>query len=181
MWHQIEDQLQMPQNFNQYLRTLQALFFALLAGQILATAVLYFIEKPVAGNEIASSTVPEKTMTLALVVLAGLAYFLYHKKVESARVQTGLKEKLSDFRMACILKWAPLEVGTLSSAVLYFLTGKMFFVGMAVTVIAMFASQFPSRQRIITELDLSATEQMTLDDPNEIVAEALRSWGTQFQ
>ena len=94
------------------------------------------------------------------------------KKLESAQAQTTLKEKLTDYRAACILKWAPLEGGALISAALFFITGNAFFLGSVTMLIVFFAIQFPSRQRLINDLDLTATEQMILDDPNAVVYDA---------
>jgi hypothetical protein len=41
-------------------------------------------------------------------------------------------------------------------------------------MIVLFATQFPSRQRLVNDLDISANEQMRLDDPNAMVAQSRR-------
>lgn len=162
----------MPQNFAQYFRSLQILFFALLAGQILVTITLFTVYEPSTSGEFSDEETLRFIFPLLVIMLAGLAFFLYRKKLESARAQPTLKEKLMDYRVAGVLKWAPIESATLISVVLFFISGKQYYLYAAIAIIAIFATQFPSRQRLVNELDLSASEQMTLDDPNAEVAES---------
>jgi len=162
----------MSQNFSQYFRALQILFFALLIGQISVVVVFYIVHTPVESEGVQHDKTFMLILTMALVLLSGFAFFMNRKKLESARAQTTLKEKLTDYRAACIIKWAPLEAGALISAVLFFVTGNAFFLSFAATMIAFFATQFPSRQRLINELDLTAAEQLTLDNQDAIVYDA---------
>lgn len=162
----------MSQNFAQYFRALQILFFALLIGQISVVIVLYLTYEPRESDASQDVTTFKLALTILLALLAGISFFMNRKKLESARAQTTLKEKLSDYRAASILKWAPLEGGALISAVLFFVTGNVFFLGFATMMIVFFATQFPSRQRIINDLDLTATEQIILDDPDAVVYDA---------
>ena len=163
----------MQQNFSQYFRALQILFFALLAGQIGVTILLYLIHTPPAVD--ASWTQEVATwLPLLLALQAGLAFFLSRKKRESARSESTLEAKLDGYRVASIPKWALLEGGTLISAVLFFAWGDITFLYYAGIMIALFATQFLSRQRLVDDLDLSASEQMILDDPNTIVAQSKR-------
>ncbi|MCC6281508.1 MAG: hypothetical protein IT262_12965 [Saprospiraceae bacterium] len=164
----------MPQNFAQYFRTLLILFSALLFGQVAVVAIFYFIIKPPVNEQVLPYDTVVQVLPVVLLLLAGLAFFFNRKKLEAARAQSDIKGKLADYRAASILKWGPVESGTLISAVLFFLTGKILFVYYAVAMIALFATQFPSRQRLISELDLSVNDQMILDDPNAEVAETAR-------
>lgn len=163
----------MSQNFSQYFRALQILFFALLAGQILVAATVYMVYEP------ATLENPDAKLYIDLfgvfaLAMAGLAFFLNRKKLETARQQTDMKQKLADYRTACILKWALIEGATIMSVVLFFVTGKTNFLGIASVLIVYFATQFPSRQRLVRELDLSVSERMMLDDPNAMVADTGR-------
>jgi hypothetical protein len=163
----------MTQNFSQYFRALQILFFALLAGQIGVTILLYVVHTP---PTVDASWAQEVTtwLPLLLVLQAGLAFFLSRKKLESARSQPTVEGKLEGYRVASILKWALLEGGTLISVVLFFVLGNITFLYYAGMMIVLFATQFPSRQRLVNDLDISANEQMRLDDPNAMVAQSRR-------
>lgn len=162
----------MSQNFAQYFRSLQILFFALLIGQITVVTVLYLTYEPRESDVPQDATTFKIALTILIVLLTWISFFMNRKKLESAQAQTTLKEKLTDYRAACILKWAPLEGGALISAALFFITGNAFFLGSVTMLIVFFAIQFPSRQRLINDLDLTATEQMILDDPNAVVYDA---------
>ncbi len=168
----------MPQNFSQYFRALQILFFSLLFGQIGIISVLYFVRQPVVGEQLLQQDFIIKMLPVGLVLLMGIAFFLSRKKLESARNQATLKEKLAGYRAASIMKWAPVEGGTLICAVLFFVHNNITFLYFAVAMLVLFATRFPSRQRLINELDLNANEQMTLDDPNAEVAETPNRYGT---
>ena len=161
----------MSQNFSQYFRTLQILFFSLFFGQIGIISVLYFVRQPPVVEQLLQQDFILKVLPVGLVLLMGLAFFLNRKKLETARNQATLKEKLAEYRAASIMKWAPLEGGTLICAVLFFVNNNITYLYYAVVMLALFATRFPSRQRLMSELDLSVNEQMTLDDPNAEVAE----------
>ncbi|HOY06472.1 MAG TPA: hypothetical protein PLO67_13770 [Saprospiraceae bacterium] len=163
----------MQQNFSQYFRSLQILFSALLVGQIVVMVIIYNIQEPPAGDMAFKNTVA-KWLPLLLIVQAGLAFFLNRTKLETARSKSTIEEKLEDYRIASVLKWALLEGGTLISIVLFFVWGPVLFFYYAIIMAALFATQFPSRQRLINELDISANEQMILDDPNAMIAQSKR-------
>jgi hypothetical protein len=163
----------MQQNFSQYFRSLQILFFALLVGQISVMIIVYNIRETPVGD-MAFIDMVAKWLPLLLIVQAGLAFFLNRQKLETARSKSTVAEKLETYRIASVLKWALLEGGTLISIVLFFVWGATPFIYYAIVMAALFATQFPSRQRLINELDISANEQMILDDPNTMVAETKR-------
>ena len=160
----------MQQNFSQYFRALQILFFALLAGQTGMMIVIYNIREQSVGDTSFTDMVA-KWLPLWLIAQAGLAFFLNRQKLETARSKSTVPEKLEAYRIASVLKWALLEGGTLISIVLFFVWGATPFIYYAIIMAALFATQFPSRQRLINELDISANEQMILDDPNAMVAQ----------
>ncbi len=161
-------------NFAQYLRSLQILFIALLAGQVIVCTVLYFVYEPQEVTFFFREAWLEKVWPLVLIALIAFAFFLNRRKLESARSNNALSGKLADYRIASIMKWAMTEGSTLISALIFFESGKEIFLVMAGTTIAYFATQFPSRSRLVNELDLSANEQMTLDDPSAVVFESPR-------
>lgn len=161
-------------NFAQYLRSLQILFIALLAGQVIVCTVLYFVYEPQEETFFFREAWLEKVWPLVLIGLIGISFLLSRRKLESARLNNTLSGKLADYRVASIMKWAMTDGGTLISALIFFESGKEIFLVMAGASIAYFATQFPSRSRLLTELNLSASEQMTLDDPGAVVFESPR-------
>ncbi|MBL7779992.1 MAG: hypothetical protein JNM22_02160 [Saprospiraceae bacterium] len=162
----------LPLNFAQYFRHLQIFFFALLAGQILICAVLYFVYQPQEGISPFQQDWVLKAWPFALVALMVVGFFLNRRILASANEKNRLADKLATYRIASIQKWAMTEGGTLISALLFFETGNQQYLNLAGVAIAYFATQFPSRQHLTEVLDLSANDQATLDDPNAIVFES---------
>lgn len=161
-------------NFAQYFRSLQILFAALLAGQIIVCTVLYFLYQPQEGVSPFQQEWVLKTWPFILVALMVLGFFLNRRILASASEKNHLSDKLATYRVASIQKWAMTEGGTLISALLFFETGHQQYLNLAGVAIAYFATQFPLRQHLTEVLNLSANDQMTLDDPNAAVFESPR-------
>jgi len=164
-----------PQNFQSYLSSIRLIFIALIVGQVVALVVFYLFRLP----DLVVPPREQKRLILqvlmaVLAALLAISFFLYRKKRAEARVQPSLPEKLLTYRIALILRWAPMEAATLLSGVLYFLTGLTFPFYLAGLLLVFFGMQWPNRLDIFNDLQLSSTEQLTLDDPNNIVTEISR-------
>lgn len=159
------------QNFAQYFRSLQILFFALLFAQIAICAILWVVRSSEAPTaEFQEDFWLQGITVFALFLLVGSLFFR-KKMVDQARAQEGLSAKLSQYRSAQIIGWALMEGTTLINVVFFFLSGKMEFLYIAGVVVAMYATRAPSKMKLVNELELSAGEQNTLDDPNAEVFE----------
>ncbi len=161
-----------PQNFQSYLRSLRVLFLALILGQALVLVVFYVVRL----DDLMVPPPERKRLVLqlmmaALAALLALSYFLHRNKLASARTQPSLPEKLTVYRTALILRWAPMEAATLLSGVFYWVSGLTFPYYLAGLLLVFFGMQWPNRLDIFNNLHLSNAEQMLLDDPNELVAE----------
>lgn len=157
------------QNFAEFLKSLQTLYFALLGGQVIALIVFYLLP---AGQE---STLPDSGMAvripLVAVILLAAAFFLGRKRIEAAREETELKAKISAYRTAVILRCALLEGGVLLAGIFFFLERNLLLLAFAALGVGVFLLFIPSRARVVADLDLSTQEQAMLDDPNVIVTE----------
>ena len=160
------------QNFVQYFRALQVLFFALLAGQIIMATVLWFAVSP--------SSAPTTEFAALDYIFIGLcalgaanSFFLGKKLTEIAREKPDLPSKLAAYRTARILRYALLEGPVLVCLVgFFFVTVNYFLLAAAAAGIVLFATQVPRRDVLVSELDLTMAEQAKLDDSDEMVAEA---------
>jgi len=160
------------QNFAAYLRTLRIIFAALVMGQVLALGVFYFVrwqEMPALALDWETGIRP--FLSVALLAFAAIGFFLNHKNLANARAQPDLKGKLRAYRLALLLRWAPLEAVVLIIGVLYFLTSQMSLLYLAGSLVVVFMAQWPNRTQITNALELSAAEQLMLDDPNAMVSE----------
>jgi hypothetical protein len=159
----------LKQNFAQYFRGLQILFFGLLAGQILMCGVCWYVRET--RNEPIEFQEDAWLQGIALLSLAavGGSLLLRKKMMESARGQSNLMAKFAGARTASITGWAMTEAATLINAVFFFLSSRSEYLYTAAAVIVFFATQLPVRAKIIGELELSSQEEASLDNPDNIV------------
>lgn len=157
------------QNFGQYLKSLQIVYFGLLAGQLIGLTVFYLLP-PQKGDVLPDDGMTIRIPMLVLVLLA-TGYFLGRYRILAAREQTGIKAKMSAYRVAFILRCALLEGGVLLAGIFFFTSRYLLLLAVAVAGLGIFLLFIPTRDRIVNDLDLSASEQVLLDDPNVIVAE----------
>lgn len=160
------------QNFPAYLRSLRIIFIALLLGQVLVLGVLYFVRWQ-EMSEVAPIRKPWGIGWAPLIMLAlpAVSLSLYRKKVAFAATLPDLKSKLMAYRTALLLRWAPVEAMNLFVALIYFISGQMFYFYGAILFMAMFFTLWPHRANIISGLGLSTDEQQVLDDPQAVVSE----------
>jgi|JI10StandDraft_1071094.scaffolds.fasta_scaffold857053_2 hypothetical protein len=160
------------QNFAQYFRAIQTLFFGLLSGQVMVCAVLWFVQnEQTAAPGFQEDRWLQFTITFSLFLL-GVSYFVRKNLIEKARPQETLIAKLRQYRQAILVGWALIEGATLLNAVFFFLSGKIEFLYIAGALIALFITQIPTKPKLINELDLNTTDQSVLDDPNAEVVDA---------
>lgn len=96
---------------------------------------------------------------------------LAKSRCKALQMKSDLKEKLSGYRAALILKYALIEGPVLFAVVCYFLTKNMFFMGLAACAVVLFMSYRPTKSKAIYDLELNEQEVAMLEDPDAIVAE----------
>lgn len=166
------------QNFAAYLRTLRILFIALMGSQVMVVIMLYFLKQQQTPEPRATDIALLLQISPILIAsIVGISFFLYRKKLADALAQPDLIGKLTAYRAALLLRWAPLEGVVILTSVLYFLTGIITLLYAAVAMILLLATQWPTRARIVTNLELSTDEQLTIDDPNTVVSEISQRLG----
>jgi hypothetical protein len=62
-----------------------------------------------------------------------------------------------------------IEGPVIFTIIAYLLTGAQMFLIIAIVMLLIFISFYPSLQKIIKELPLSSTEQAILNDPNGVI------------
>lgn len=157
------------QNFAEYLKSLRALYLALLAGQLLSLAVCYTLHP--SRMELLPDDGMAVRIPVLIVVLFISGFFLGRNRVRAASRLPDLKEKMMAFRAAALVRWALIEGGVLVAAIFFFLSRNLLLFIAALAGSLLFLMFTPARNRIIGELGLSAEDQAMLDDPGFIVAE----------
>lgn len=151
----------MQQN-NTY-KTLNILFTAFLAGQIVFALIFLFVVLPpekIEGNSTFSSILLLLSICLSVAGLFG-GNVLYKKSVQKASQENEAEKKMEAYKGALIMKYALLEGPCLFALIAYFLTGNIQFMYMAGLLIIVFVMNKPSRDKIATELQLSEQEVQT--------------------
>lgn len=149
---------------NQFFKTLNILFVALLMGQILFAGVSIIILNIVSTNGLADSNFEYGNYLIPIVTISclGMGMFLLRKKVQSINKNAPLEEKLNEYRAAKLIQWAITEVATLLSIIFYLLSGYINFIIIAAVIILYFLTLRPQKGRIINELQLNNEEQNQL-------------------
>lgn len=144
-------------------KQIQILFFALLAGQVMIGAVIYFLLitgefAPKTGENMFNYIVP-------VVVLGSVAasVFINRHVGQRAGEQAGLQEKLLHYRTRNILRWAVLQGGNMIALVLAALEGDTLLLFWFAFGVMAFAVMRPSLDKFREEYQLTNTERQELE------------------
>jgi hypothetical protein len=160
------------QTSREYFKSLQIIFLALLAGQVIFAAVAYWLR----SGQFVSVTEQLGSGFIFIVpafIAGGLAagWLIFKSRIRAAAEKTSLMEKMSDYRAVLIIRFAFLEGPTMLAVVAYLITGNQWFLGMAVIVMLVFLFLRPSRTRAVKDLQLNPFEEQALMDPDRVIAE----------
>jgi len=137
--------------------TILIIHVALLIGQVLFAAVCLSIT-PTKGFSFNISD----TFTLVATVLAAggftVSTFLYRAQLNVALGKDTAQGKLTYYLNAIIMRAAPLEGASLFCIVAYMLNGNLFFIIIAGIIILYFAMVIPTKDRVLSTLNLSAAD-----------------------
>ena len=149
-------------NSNNGFKALNILHKALLAGQIIFTAVI--VLTVYSKLQLPVLTEMDRMFQVIAILLAAAGFFagssLFKKKLLQIREMqsANAKEKFAVYRSACIMQWALLEGPCLFSIISFFLTGNYAFIALAVALILLFTMLGPSKLKIALQLGISEEE-----------------------
>ena len=162
------------QNFKGYFKILQIIHFALLGGQLIMTGVFAFIihyhlTQP--DNNFPTNII---YLTLLLPVLGILgSNFLFKMFLQRIPDKATIKEKLTSYQTALIVRYAILEGPTLMLLVLYLLSGNKYLILAALLASAYFFMMRPTEIGLIDDLELNQEEKNFINNPNNIIRETI--------
>lgn len=159
------DITQPPSTTGAYIKTLKLIHLALLAGQVFFIVVAFFLRNT------GAFPAPFKDgyiFLLAVLLITasaiGAGLFLFKQRIESITGRTALADKLTDYRAAAIVKYALAEGPSFFAVVAYLFTGNMIILGIAVAIIAYFATMWPTVEKVSSEMNLNPDEKMKLEN-----------------
>jgi hypothetical protein len=146
-----------------YLKSLRIVYFALAMGILLFMLVIIFISNlngPLAETEI--SPTQRAPFLIVLIVLTGAIVMVYKavipKKLDAIKVLPTLDRKLAAWRELCILQGALIEAPAFFALVLFLLLGIYVLLIWPLAGIAIFWLTQPTRDKLISEANLSSSE-----------------------
>ena len=161
----------------EYFQSLTILHAALLSGQVIMAVIFYFFfnanQPPVTGREATGQM--EVYLIGGLMIVGVLASSqLFNTRLQKVKNEESLSAKLAGYRSASILRYALLEAPSIAAIVMYMLTNNLLLLIFAGMIVILFLIYRPTKERVVTDLELSPSEQAKLDDPNAIVTEINR-------
>lgn len=150
------------QNIKELFKTLNIVYLAMIAGQILFCVVVFVV-----GNEEGASKDMSIFQTIVPAVsigTLGVSFLLYNQRRQAGKAIKGLREKADHYRVSNIIRFALVEGGNLVAVVAVLLTGSTFFLLFFVLGLAVFAIYRPSSQGFIKDYELSMNEQNNLKE-----------------
>jgi hypothetical protein len=156
----------------EYFNSLTVLYYAMIASQIVFAVVVLFInEGKTSPSDFTELRFPFTVIgfTLALAAFYG-NFYIFRKKLAEIQANTQLSEKMLQYRSACIIRWAILEVPSFFALVTYFLTGYIVLMVIVAAIIFYFLLVKPSAERAIAELELTDKEKLVLNNPDAYIS-----------
>jgi hypothetical protein len=135
---------------------------AMLAGQILFIAVLFYLGYT--KDRTPSLDNIDKILQVAAVALAAIAFLggagFFKKKLLAIRAdeKATIKQKLDAYKMASIIQWAMLEAACLFCGVSFFIVGNFAFLALALVLMLLFGMLAPVKSKIAFQLGLNLTD-----------------------
>jgi MFS family permease len=165
------------QNFQQYQRSNTIIFAALLIGQVFFASFAVFINQmqgPLTGGDDVIRMVFMIMLPLFFLVTFSVGKILTKQRLKLAKEEKQIKAKLEAYRSVSIIKYALLEGTAFFAIITYLLTGEYLLLGFAVMMMFLFATYYPSKEKLVSELELNRAEQAILEDPTAVVAELVK-------
>jgi hypothetical protein len=146
-------------------------FFGIMLSMLVISCGLIFAKLNATGITNPPFTKPmgfiiATTITLFVIFAGRLLYHFHLKKITAMHL---LSEKMSRYRIASIVRFALSETATLLCAIFFFLTGFFAVLFVAAVAFIYFISLYPSKEKMIKEVNPGLNELKILDDANAIV------------
>ncbi len=134
---------------SQSLNSLRAIFFALLAGQLMfAGVVFYLTSSTVLAPAIQNSLLLDYVLPLLIVVQVTVAVLFASRRIDALRSEPDLATRIGLYKTAFLLKCAMLEGASFLALIGSFLSQSFLFVGMFIIVLITFLLNKPNAERI---------------------------------
>ncbi|MDF1546756.1 MAG: hypothetical protein P1P88_02965 [Bacteroidales bacterium] len=148
---------------SQFIPTLKVIHIALIMGQLVFAGVVIFLENN--GTAGMARDLGNIFLFLALIFTGGGIFgsrAFYKYRITFITPDMPFEEKLSNFRIALITKYAILEAPSFIALVGFLITANYLILLFAGLVVAVFVMEAPTLEKISLELKLSDEEKILL-------------------
>ena len=157
-------------NSQSYFQTLNIIYFSQMFMMLAFSGVVAFL---ISSNNTSQAN-PLWHTVLPLVIIASLtlAYVVFRMMVGKIKNTDPLKTKMPKYSRAVLIRSALLEMPALLAAIVAFLTGQLYYLGVPVFIVMIFLLLRPTKNTVAQDLNLSPKERAMLEDPQAIISEA---------
>ncbi len=151
----------------QYFQPLRMIHASILGGSLLFLGIVRFA---LLDSATIDNAILEDDYLLYVpvgVMLAGIVFseWLFQQRVKKAREFPELVDKLNEYRVACIIRWAILEGATFFAIIWFLLYYDRYFMAIALVGMALLAFSRPTPEKTAKNLRLNAAEHATITEP----------------
>ncbi len=158
-------QTQSQQSPKAILKTLPIIHIALLLGQVLFCIVVFAIQKQTPKFDISNTADPFLFVVPVMAIACfAISNFLFRQQLTIAAGKPTVAQKIQTYQAASIVRFAPLEGASLFGIVTYMLTGNLLFISISGLIILYFIFIRPTKDKIVTGLNLDYQEKAELDN-----------------
>ncbi|MBI9066976.1 MAG: hypothetical protein JEZ09_06765 [Salinivirgaceae bacterium] len=161
-----------------YIINLKTIHFAMVFGLLSFFVIALFLKEPISREELILSEIKPSLINVYFLILGIFSFFglivgeiLSRKKIEQARTKILLIEKVNEYMAAKIIKYAMLEAPTLLAIVFYLMAPLLGFVVLTIALLALLLISYPSKSRIIQELNLKKQEMQIFNSPEKLISD----------
>jgi hypothetical protein len=154
----------MPASPKDSLRAIKILFYAMLIGVALFTAIVFILIQ-IQGPLLLDKTLNRVFLAVVLFMTAAclsLSNILYKKQVKAVGFALPLQQKLEIFRAALVLYMSICEGAAILTAIAFYMTGNFLFLVIIGVILVSMLMRRPENFKIFNELQLDSKEQMEL-------------------
>lgn len=153
-----------------YFTSLKIIHFALTAGVVFFLLIAIALQFTGFEPELKEM----ETILLGITAFAAIAgiftgNLLFRKRLEQLVELKSLKEKLTGYQSALIVKYAVVEGPVFFCVVAYLLTANILFPVIAVFLVFVLVLFAPRKDKLISDLNLSLTETNELNKPDALI------------
>ena len=134
------------QTSKEYFKTLQIIYYALVAGQLIFVSIGFYMVKTGRFNINNPSLNNVFIYIIPLIVIGGvlLSNFIFNKKLNDAKGKPSLIEKMTTYRTCLIIRYGLLEGPSFLAVIAYLVTNSIIFLGLAGLIIVLFSTFKPT-------------------------------------